>query len=149
MNRFHKFLITFIYSVLVLYIVLFSGQRSEINSRSVNLYPVQQRIEELRDIKHHESGSLLNFIANFFGNILLFIPLPIVALQLFPFLSNKSIILFAFITSISIEILQFIFERGIADIDDITLNVAGSIAGLVLYKIYVRWKSEFIQTAKP
>jgi glycopeptide antibiotics resistance protein len=126
-------------------VVFISGDRSEIHSRSVNLLPVKQRIDELRNIQHRNGGELLNFFSNFFGNIILFIPFAAVVLQVLPMLSNKRIIFLAFFTSISIEICQFIFERGISDVDDITLNVAGAMAGLILYRMYTRMKSTYLQ----
>lgn len=61
----------------------------------------------------------------------MFIPLGIVALL---FIKNK---LFNYLqvflyTSLFIELIQFIFKRGIFDIDDIILNTIGGFIGVYL-----------------
>jgi len=40
-----------------------------------------------------------------------------------------------FLLSLSIEIIQFIFDLGSADIDDIILNCIGGLLGLVAYNV--------------
>ncbi len=141
MNRVLRYFWILSYWVILLYAVLFSGERSEIRSRSVNLYPVRQRLEELHKIRHHHFANLMDFIFNIFGNVILFLPFPAVVWQLFPNLSPKSVIGLAFLVSVTIEGTQFVFERGIADIDDIALNTAGAIVGVIVYKIYLREKT--------
>uniref|UniRef100_UPI00403FACD8 VanZ family protein n=1 Tax=unclassified Geobacillus TaxID=2642459 RepID=UPI00403FACD8 len=71
------------------------------------------------------------FIINIISNIFMFIPLGIVALL---FIKNK---LFNYLqvflyTSLFIELIQFIFKRGIFDIDDIILNTIGGFIGVYL-----------------
>ena len=36
-------------------------------------------------------------------------------------------------TSIAIEVLQYVFKRGASDIDDLILNTAGGLIGILIY----------------
>lgn len=72
---------------------------------------------------------------NIWGNILMFVPAGIYVIL---HNKNKSIlhnILLIFLMSLAIEIIQFIFALGATDIDDIILNVAGGLIGLIIYQV--------------
>ncbi|MDY5101737.1 MAG: VanZ family protein [Agathobacter sp.] len=72
---------------------------------------------------------------NIFGNIIPFIPLGYLGASIFPknsFFKN-TIICLMLITLI--EVCQLVFSIGFFDIDDIILNLGGSICGIVILKI--------------
>lgn len=75
-------------------------------------------------------------IYNTLGNILVFIPLGIFLVFLFKrFNTLRDVVKISIIVSMSLEILQFVLQLGQFDIDDIILNVIGSIVGFALLKL--------------
>ncbi|MGK9254043.1 VanZ family protein [Paenibacillus humicus] len=73
--------------------------------------------------------------ANLVGNIILFVPMGF----LLPLIIKKPSFLktigISFVIIFSIEIIQFITCLGVADIDDVILNIAGCAIGYTLYLI--------------
>jgi len=57
-----------------------------------------------------------------------------------PRVSDKRVLVSCVIASILIETTQYLFQRGVADIDDVLLNFLGSLTGLVLLKLFRRTK---------
>jgi len=89
-----------------------------------------------------EYVNLSIIINNLFGNIALFLPfglLPILFKQLH---SKSKYLLVSFLTILLIEILQYILQVGMADIDDVILNMSGVIIGFWFYKIVMRKKGK-------
>lgn len=81
-----------------------------------------------------------DFIYNLVGNMIWFFPFGI----LFPLLHKKfnsylSLTLASFLCSFSIEVLQFAFSTGVSDIDDIILNVLGSVLIYSIYRLFHKW----------
>jgi glycopeptide antibiotics resistance protein len=73
-------------------------------------------------------GLLLN--VNVLGNIVAFVPLGMLVPALGRRLSGPATILGASaFVSISIEVLQWLFARRVADVDDVILNVFGALLG--------------------
>ncbi len=75
---------------------------------------------------------------NFFGNIIMFIPLGIS----YPIISNRyerfiPVLITGFLTSSLIEFCQLFLSRG-TDIDDVILNTFGTILGYTIYKTVIR-----------
>lgn len=88
--------------------------------RSVNVVPFDMMIEQ-------------GFTLNVWGNILMFIPLGLYAahfVKQFRFWRVLSIVIGA---SVAIEVLQYVLARGSSDIDDVLLNTAGGLLGMLLY----------------
>ena len=77
---------------------------------------------------------------NIIGNVVMFIPLGI----LFPAISNKNTFIPTFIKSFLfisfIEIGQLVSGVGEFDVDDIILNMLGSIIGYIIFRIYKKSK---------
>lgn len=71
----------------------------------------------------------------FFGNLLIFIPLPFILFSFFKKAKPVHIALIGFATPILIEGYQYIFSCGDVDIDDLILNWAGFFAGFVIQRI--------------
>lgn len=74
------------------------------------------------------------FIKNIIGNILLFIPLGTFITYKLEIKHFYIIIIISLYFSVCIEIIQLLIGR-IFDIDDILLNVFGSLIGYLVYKI--------------
>lgn len=111
---------TIIFSVTVSPMYGFSGT---IHWDQVNLIPGQV----LRD-------KPINYL-NLFGNILMFMPIGVLA----PFISRKlqrlfSISLLGLLISLGIETMQLFLGRG-TDIDDLLLNTIGTILGYALFRL--------------
>jgi glycopeptide antibiotics resistance protein len=113
--------------------------------RHINLVPFARSVKSLANLSNNTQASvtLITISENFFGNIIMFIPLGI----FLPLLNNKyhsfkKVILTAALCSLSIESIQFIsMSFGIyrfVDIDDVILNTFGATIGFALYKRFVR-----------
>lgn len=135
----------FLYAVLIFYVILFLSivvfkyvsplelfSENRTVYRSFNILPfytIKSYLMGTVDVSHSVGFN------NIFGNIALFIPLGIY-LQLFK--NNKKVFasfVSVFSISLSIEIIQYIFGIGATDIDDILLNCAGGIIGILIYKL--------------
>ncbi len=73
---------------------------------------------------------------NLFGNVLMFMPMGLII----PDLNSKYARLFrflglVFVIDVVIELTQLFTLRGVCDIDDIILNMAGAFLGFVIYKL--------------
>lgn len=78
-------------------------------------------------------------LKNLLGNIFVFSPLGFFLPILFKKCSEiRSVFLFSFGISLFIELLQFVFHLGTCDVDDIILNVFGTIIGFGVYCLFKR-----------
>ena len=68
-------------------------------------------------------------------NVLMFIPFGLLIGCSYRGISWKKMIIVALCFSISIELLQFIFKRGLAELDDVMHNTMGTIFGFGIYTI--------------
>jgi len=96
----------------------------------VNLVPL------VEIIRMYRYSTVWMFMYNFLGNVVWFVPAGV----LLPVISDKTSKFFAvlgigLLISLSIETLQFLLGTGVTDVDDVIINVFGTIAGWVLYKI--------------
>lgn len=131
-----------LYGVMVFYFVyllhmLFVGFNSPIGGfgairsgiRGVNIIPFYSIAGYLfTDTDYYHA------VNNLLGNVVTFIPLGIYITLL---RKNKGVLLnllFVFLFSVSIEIAQFIFARGVSDIDDVLLNSLGGLIGILCFK---------------
>jgi glycopeptide antibiotics resistance protein len=76
-----------------------------------------------------------SFIRNFFGNFFLFTPLIFLLALNYPWLRGYWPVLFvSLLLSFTAESLQYAFQIGFFEVDDIILNVAGAILGFWIYE---------------
>ena len=73
-------------------------------------------------------------IRNILGNIAMFIPSGLYVQTLSRKKSFKKGLIIVIITSAAIEIIQLIFAIGACDVDDLLLNTAGGVIGMLAYK---------------
>ena len=71
-------------------------------------------------------------------NVLVFVPLGFILGIAFRRMNWRKVLLFCATISIMIETLQFVFERGFTEFDDLVHNVAGGMIGYGLYLGMVR-----------
>ncbi len=112
----------FIIYVLLLYELLTS---TELNtSGGLNIVP-------FTEIFRYKIGSSL-FIYNVIGNILVFVPFGYFVSSYVKASKISHILIISLVTSLTVELVQMQIGRSF-DIDDIILNVVGSIIGFFLY----------------
>jgi len=129
-------IISAVYFALLFYLTLFLGKRQEINNyrEKVNL----QLLDKTHGYYLLSNYGKFLFFVDVIGNIILFIPFATALYILFS-VKNKMLLGFVILfTTIGIESLQFAFNLGVFDVDDIALNLTGGIAGIYLYNILRR-----------
>lgn len=145
----NKKLIKILFSIYILFLILFvvlkfDGSFERIISlhnsiienekdglRNINLIPFRTMSQYLKNIT--EPYAFKNIIAN----ILVFIPLGF-------FISNKNpknvfkALIICLGVILSIELIQLFFKIGFFDVDDIILNLTGSLIGMGINKILIK-----------
>lgn len=115
------------------------------DSRNIHIIPFESTFNSIKlalnnnfatpHKQHHRYITLRNLA----GNILLFLPWGFLAPLLFSrFQKIINILSSTTVFSLTGEIIQFIFVVGVADIDDILLNLFGAVTGFWLYGLFCR-----------
>jgi glycopeptide antibiotics resistance protein len=137
-----KIILTISYSTIFVYVLFFARRRRHLSERFLNLKPIKGTIDNFRKINPDGNHEYFNFYSNLLGNIVLFIPFSIIVISLTGIKNNKKVMLIAFISSVLVELLQYVFYRGVADVDDVILNVIGALLGCVVSKIFIeKWEA--------
>ena len=121
---FYKELLSFVFMIYVLclfYVVTFQ----DVGWSTSNFIPFKEMLR-------YKIGSRL-FIKNVLGNIVMFMPYGFFVSYYLHLKKLKSVLLMVLLTSFSIEITQFMIGR-VFDIDDIILNIVGSVIGFYFYR---------------
>ncbi|WP_277220815.1 VanZ family protein [Peptoniphilus vaginalis] len=85
-------------------------------------------------------SGFLHTLINIFGNIIIFIPFGILLPELFPrFRKLLKILGGSIAASFFVEFIQFFIGRSV-DIDDLILNVFGSLIGYLIWEKILRYK---------
>src|ERR1700759_4810541 len=129
-----KGLFTTLYLASLTYLTFFARRRHHSYEHEKNLIPFQV----FRDFRRISDTGVFNYFSNLLGNIVLFIPVAFILISVFRIFKLSIILFLSFLLSFTIESLQYIFEVDYADVDDIILNVTGSLAGYYLYKVFER-----------
>lgn len=127
------------YAGLLLYIVFFARRRRGTDKQfreQINITPLKEKIQFLNRPDWSFGRSHYGFWEDAIGNIIMFIPMPFVLVM---FLGGNIkwywSLGFAFCSSVLIECLQYVFNVGRLDIDDVILNTFGAVVGIVLLSI--------------
>ncbi len=115
-------------------------------SQSINFIPFHLFRDFSHTVQHGNFNTYLRLLLlNISGNVLLFVPLPFLAGMLYPrFRALKWSMLLAFLLSLGIELLQYVETANrmvsyrASDIDDIILNMTGSLIGFFLFRLLYR-----------
>ncbi|MGX7419543.1 VanZ family protein [Carnobacterium gallinarum] len=126
------------YLILLFQLTVFRGESSIMNVH-IELRPLSEVNWEpfTETLKLTQGTSKFDFYYNLYGNIFWFIPMGFCIAYLsekhHPFIKTVVIGMFA---SLLIESLQFLFQTGVADIDDVIFNTLGGVVGFLCYEIY-------------
>lgn len=89
-------------------------------------------------ISVYKKSGLWQFIRLFLGNIVWFVPFGFMLPKMLKKCNFTIVILSGFLLTLFIEILQLVFKKGVCEIDDLILNIAGTMIGYSVYKIIQR-----------
>ncbi len=144
-----KWILFITYFSIVTYIVFLDPGRKgkPWNERQVHLIPFKNTVDSFSSLKHHSPEKRVTFfLASFFGNIIMFIPVAFFAFGLFGLNREIIVIGIGLAATLLIECLQYAFRVGVWDIDDVILNSTGVFIGIVIWKRFVPFIIKFRQT---
>jgi glycopeptide antibiotics resistance protein len=103
----------------------------------INFYPFRSKLAFWTHRPTWNTKAMHAFYSDLLGNIFLFIPFAFAIIWMFPKKRWTFFSLFFIVigTSTAIECFQYIFNIGVADIDDLLLNTAGGLLGIALYNL--------------
>jgi glycopeptide antibiotics resistance protein len=101
-----------------------------------NLIPFRQKLQDMSYYHSMSAFERWNFLTDLLGNIALFVPMPFFLAFFFKIKETWKILFIAAVISGGVEITQYFFRIGIADIDDILLNILGAIIGAAMLKLF-------------
>ena len=136
---------TFVVYCLAVFGILFLDGRSgrfpynsvwEYIRYSVNPIPFKTIFGYVKDVMEKGHYMVALAVRNVFGNFILFYPMGVFLPCLFKRVRMiRQTALISLCTILAVEIIQLIFRRGIFDIDDLILNIAGWILGTLTLSI--------------
>lgn len=113
--------------------------RQQIVNINYNLVPFKTILNYLQNIEHIGFDV---WIYNLAGNVVAFMPLGFLLPLAFTWLKAIKTYASAFIFILVAEVLQLVSRRGVFDVDDLLLNMIGSIIGYGVYKfLFIIFKS--------
>ena len=126
-----------LYTALLVYIVFFARRRQglEWSPYLVNKVPL---INTFRDHAYISKIGWWNYWDNIFGNVAIFLPLPILLASVSGLRSRLWLLGCGVAVSVLIEVLQYLFRVGVPDIDDVIFNSTGALLGVVLWELLFR-----------
>lgn len=111
------------------------------DKRHLNLKPLKYKIDFFGSHLNLSNSESRAFYFELFGNIILFIPFAFFLVWVFHINSFRKIMVISLITTTLTELLQLIFSIGVADIDDIILNMLGTAIGILILKLLFKVKA--------
>ena len=128
-------LLLFLYLALVFYVTCF-GVRMENVSDGSPRYNLKPFKEILRFWNRRNIVGTRSMLLNIFGNVVMFMPLGMFVCAV-PKKANILIcIIISAFFSLLIETIQFCFQLGCFDVDDLILNTTGGVLGYILFAIF-------------
>lgn len=124
--------------LLLLLWLLFFYQRENIPARQVNLLPLESIRSWYAFAEKHQwqQGTGLYFWNNLVGNLLLLMPLGLLLKLYKPVISLSRLMAWALLFSFGVEGLQWLLQRGKADVDDLLLNCSGAVMGYYIAVLF-------------
>ena len=130
-------MLTFIVYILCLFQIVTSQDVSTVHGVNVTLF---------KELTRYQIGSRL-FYRNIIGNILMFIPFGFFTSYYLKLEKKRIIFYITLIISIVIELIQLKIGRAF-DVDDIILNVVGSLIGYFMYRLMDKIFGDLSDTIK-
>lgn len=135
-NKTLKFIfggLSFFYTVGLCYVFFFARRRwREFPVRNFNLVPLWKKIHYLQNWSQFTGPEKAEIYKDVLGNIFIFIPFPFLLVFLLGFKSYRRLLFLSCISSMIVEVIQFITNVGVADIDDILFNTIGAAFGVIM-----------------
>lgn len=134
--------LSFLIYLLVLFFLLFGGDRG----MYANLSMIEYALRQLNLIPFKTIGTYLYALLtggmnpsiplkNLCGNLLMFLPMGLYLPFFIRKVRNKKwYLLLMFVILLAVEVLQFISRKGAFDIDDFILNMLGAVLGFAIWK---------------
>ena len=127
------------YSLVLIWELFLGKYRSHGGPRRYNLVPLKTIAGF---IENYKSVGVSIFLINLAGNIVAFMPLGFLLPLVFKRTERLSVITrIIVLSSITAEIVQYIFNVGSLDIDDVILNTMGGVLGYLIYRLVARNRS--------
>ncbi|MEO5564486.1 MAG: VanZ family protein [Chitinophagaceae bacterium] len=131
-----------LYAAGLIYIFFFARRRWRFfPTRNINLVPFRDKINYLQTNAIRVNPYNWEFYKDLFGNILLFVPFPLLVSYFFGIKSFRKLFLVSAGTSLLVEVTQYIFNIGVSDIDDLLLNTLGASIGLLILYLFLRLRT--------
>ena len=130
-------MLTFIVYILCLFQIVTSGDVSSVHGVNVTLF---------KELTRYQIGTRL-FYRNIVGNIIMFIPFGFFTSYYLKLNKKRFIFYLTLIVSIVIELIQLKIGRAF-DVDDIILNMVGSLLGYLLYRLMDKIFGDLSDTIK-
>lgn len=130
-------MLAFIVYILCLFQIVTNGDVSGVHGVNVTLF---------KELTRYQIGSRL-FYRNIIGNILMFIPFGFFTSYYLKLDKKRIIFYITLVVSIFIELIQLKIGRAF-DVDDIILNMVGSLLGYFLYRLMDRIFGDLSDTIK-
>ena len=138
-----KFILRLVFVAYILFIfenLLLSSQRfltreMLINNRDAytNITPFKTILQYFRNFQYF---NLTDWLSNILGNVILFIPIGFILPLIASRCKNLFICcLYIFFLPLSIEVIQYTFNLGVFDVDDLILNCFGGLIGYIAYTL--------------
>ncbi|MDD7701708.1 MAG: VanZ family protein [Lachnospiraceae bacterium] len=147
-QRFWICITLFVFYAVILFGILFMRPISyspdmsfkEYAEHATNFVPFHMIRNYMIALKNNRIEPYLVF-ANIIGNIVIFIPLPMLLSGLTGrILRWIKLFGIGLLTLICLEIIQLLTRRGACDVDDVLLNMTGILLGYLIVRIYARKK---------
>ena len=116
--------LTFVVYILCMFQIVTSQDVSQTHGINITLF---------KELTRYQVGSKL-FYRNIIGNIIMFVPFGFFSSYYLKLNKKRFIFFLTFIVSVLIECIQLKIGRAF-DVDDIILNMVGSLSGYYLYRI--------------
>ncbi len=123
------------YFAIVFYITFLARRRNgDINYRDLADFKIFNKFKVFGHWESLAEAEKVSYAQDIFGNVLLFLPfVPALYFLTKKYYSLKNALCWIVGTSAAIEINQYLFNRGVFDLDDIVLNTLGGLLGFWCY----------------
>lgn len=133
------------YFFVLIYVVFLAPQRTHRplalqQFEHVRLVPLKGIVDDMFYPKGHQDPITHwgNFLLNFLGNLLMFVPFSFIMMLVFRVTKVPFILIAAFLLSVIIEAVQYFARLGVADVDDVLLNTFSAWIGIYLCRFSLR-----------
>ena len=130
-------MLTFVVYILCLFQIVTNGDVSSVHGVNVTLF---------KELTRYQIGTRL-FYRNIIGNIIMFIPFGFFTSYYLKLNKKRTIFYLTLIVSVVIELIQLKIGRAF-DVDDIILNMVGSMIGYFLYRLMDKIFGDLSDTIK-